>query len=442
MTVFAVDAGDFRFDFIALVERRAGVLDALARNLRGAQIALDARRQLHRRALCRHLPDRAFDRAALAVGGDENHERVLGHLLQTERDALAPGVHRQHHHGQFVALFELGDHLVAGPVPRQIRQMHQTVDAALDADENAEVGDGADAPGDDIAFLVRGSEFLPRIGRALLHAERHASAFRVDVQHHDFHLVADMADLAGVDVAVGPVHLRQMHQALDAFLDFHERAVVGDVGDLAEQAAADRLAARQVQPRVLAELLQAERDAALFTVEFQHPRLDFVADAEHFGRMLDPPPRHVGDVQQAVQAAEVDECAVFGEVLDHAFDDLPFLQGVQQFFALLGQFVLDDGAARDHDVVPPLVEFDNFEFQFAALDVRRVLDRADIHQRAGQKRAQGFDFHREAALDLAGDDAVHHGAVLKRLREFAPGAGAQRALARHAGVAETVLDRL
>jgi hypothetical protein len=39
--------------------------------------------------------------------------------------------------------------------------------------------------------------------------------------------------------------------------------------------------------------------------------------------MLDALPGHVGDVQQAVDAAEVDERTVVGEVLDDTLDDQP-----------------------------------------------------------------------------------------------------------------------
>ena len=42
--------------------------------------------------------------------------------------------------------------------------------------------------------------------------------------------------------------------------------------------------------------------------------------------MLDAFPGHVGDVQQAIDAAEVDERAVVGEILDDAFDGPAFLQ--------------------------------------------------------------------------------------------------------------------
>ena len=79
--------------------------------------------------------------------------------------------------------------------------------------------------------------------------------------------------------------------------------------------------------------------------------------------MLDALPRHVGDVQQAVDAAEVDERAVVGEVLDHALDDRAFLQLLEQLGALGAVFLLDDRATRHDDVVALLVELDDLELE-------------------------------------------------------------------------------
>ncbi len=70
-------------------------------------------------------------------------------------------------------------------------------------------------------------------------------------------------------------------------------------------------------------------------------------------------PRHVGDVQEAIDAAEVDERAVIGEVLDDALDDSTFLQTLEQLFALLGEFTLDHRATRNDDVVALAVELDD-----------------------------------------------------------------------------------
>ena len=140
--------------------------------------------------------------------------------------------------------------------------MHQAVDVALQPDEDAEVGDRLDLSGHLVAAIVVLGELLPRIGLALLETERDAASLLVDVQHHDLDFLAGVHDLGGIDVLVGPVHLRDVHQALDAVFDLDEGAVVGDVGDLAEHARAGRIAAGDVLPRIRAELLEAEATRA------------------------------------------------------------------------------------------------------------------------------------------------------------------------------------
>jgi hypothetical protein len=131
-------------------------------------------------------------------------------------------------------------------------------------------------------FLYSRAKSSHGVRHALLHAERDAAALLVDLEDHHLDLVADLHHLRGMHVLVGPVHLGDVHQALDARLDFDERAVVGEVGDLAEQARALRVAARDADPGIFPELLQAERDAVLLGVELEHLGGDFVADVEHF----------------------------------------------------------------------------------------------------------------------------------------------------------------
>jgi hypothetical protein len=169
-----------------------------------------------------------------------------------------------------------------------------------------------------------------------------------------------------MDVLVGPVHLGDVHQAFDAGFDLDERAVVGEVRDLAEHAGVLRVTAAEAHPRIFAQLLETQRDAVLFLVELEDLRLDFVTDRQDFGRVLDATPRDVGDVQQAVDAAEVDERAVVGDVLDDALDDRAFLQRLEQLLALFTLVRLDDGTTRHHDVVALAVELDDLELELLA----------------------------------------------------------------------------
>src|SRR5512139_3669266 len=385
--VLAIDVDDHGFDFVAFLEVAAHVFDAVTRNLGCAQIAFHVAVQLHGGALGFHGLDGALDDAALLVAGRVAGQRVAFELLDAERDALALEVDAQHDGFHVLALAEVAHGFFARHAPRQVGQVDQAVDAARQADEHAEVGDRLDRTADLVALLVVHREVFPRVRLALLHAQRDAALVLVDVEHHDLDFVAQLHDLGGADVLVGPVHFGDVHQALDAFLDLDERAVVGQVGDLAEHAGALRIAAGDADPRVVTQLLQAERNAVLLGVVAQDLGFEFLADVHHFGRVLDAAPGHVGDVQQAVDAAEVHERAVVGDVLDHALDDRALLQRLEQLGALLALRELDDGAARQHDVVALAVELDDLEVEGLALVRGGVLDRTHVDQRARQERA-------------------------------------------------------
>src|SRR5207237_8480810 len=103
-------------------------------------------------------------------------------------------------------------------------------------------------------------------------------------------------------------------------------------------------------PRVCSELLHAERDALRLRVEANDLDLDGLADIQRLGGMIDAAPGDVGDVQQAVDPAEIDEGAVIGDVLDDAGEDLALLEAGDQLRALLGPALLEHGAARDGGV--------------------------------------------------------------------------------------------
>ncbi len=245
----------------------------------------------------------------------------------------------------------------------------------------------------------------------------------------------------GIDVLVGPVHLGDVHQPFDAGLDLDERAVVGDVGDLAEQPRALRIAATEPDPRVLAELLHAQRYAVLFLVELQDLGRQLLADLHDFARMTHATPGEVGDVQQAVDAAQIDERAVVGDVLDRALDDRAFLEVLEQLGALFAHAGLDHRTAGDHDVVALAVELDDLELERLALEGRGVLDRPRVHQRTRQERADAVGHDREAALDFAGDGATDQLTAVERLLEVHPGRKTLGFVARQDGVAIAVLER-
>ena len=195
-------------------------------------------------------------------------------------------------------------------------------------------------------------------------------------------------------------------------------------------------------PRIVEQLLHAERDTVGLVVDLDDLDLHLLADVEHLGRVIDAPPRDVGDVQQAVDAAEVDERTVVGDVLDHAVDDLTLFEVLHQLLALLGAGLFQHGAAGDDDVAAAAIHLQDLERLRHVHQRADVADRTDVDLRARQERHGAVEIDGEAALDLAGDDAGDLLVALERLLELAPALLAARLVTRQDGFAERVLDAL
>ena len=248
-------------------------------------------------------------------------------------------------------------------------------------------------------------EGFPRIFERLLEAERDAALGRIDLEHHHVDFLGGRQDLAGMHVLLGPRHFRNVDEAFDARLQLDERAVVGDVGDRAGDLLADRELGADVVPRIALELLHAERDAVGFLVDADDLHLDRLADVEDFGRMVDAAPCHVGDVQQAVDAAEVDERTVVGDVLDDAFDNLAFFEVLHDLRTLFGAALFEHGAARHDDVAAAAIHLEDLEGLRVVHQRGDVADRADVDLAARQEGHGAVEVDGEAALDLVEDDA-------------------------------------
>ena len=287
-----------------------------------------------------------------------------------------------------------------------------------------------------------GGERDPRVLLGLLQAERDAALVGIDLEHLNFHLLAGRDDLAGMDVLLGPAHLRDVDQALDAGLKLDEGAIVGDVGDRALEPGADRIFGGDALPRIGLELLDAEADALGLGIDADDLHLHRVADIHDLARMGDASPRHVGDMQQPVDAAEIDEGAVVGDVLDHAVDDLALFETGHDLAALLGAGLFQHRAAGDDDIAAAAIHLQDLERLRHVHQRADVADRADVHLAARQERHGAVEIDGEAALDAVEDDAFDALAGLVFLLEPGPALLAPRLLARQHRLAGRVLDAL
>src|SRR5215212_9416897 len=123
--------------------------------------------------------------------------------------------------------------------------------------------------------------------------------------------------------------------------------------------------------------------------------------------MRDAAPRHIGNVEQAVDAAKIDERTVVGDVLDDAAEDLAFGERVERVLLLLGVLLFEKHLAGEHDIAALLVDLDDAHPEFLAAQRVEVPDRTDVNLRAGEERANA-DIDGQASLDPLDDAADDH----------------------------------
>ena len=158
--------------------------------------------------------------------------------------------------------------------------------------------------------------------------------------------------------------------------------------------------------------------------------------------VVDAAPGHIGDVQEAVDAAQIDERAVIGDVLDETVDDLAFGEAGDDICALFGACFFENGAAGHDDVAAPAVHLEDLEGLVLTHQRTDVADGADIDLRAGKERHGAVEVDGEAALDLVEDDACHLLTSFELLFETVPAFLAARLVAAEDGFAKSVFDAL
>ncbi len=228
-----------------------------------------------------------------------------------------------------------------------------------------------------------------------------------------------------------------MDETFDALFELDKSTVVSDREDTAADLGTNWVALGGVKPGIRRQLLEAEGDALLILIKLEHLDLNLVADIDEIAGMGEPAPAHVGDVEQAIESAEIDEGTVVREVLDGSGEDGSFLKGGEGN-RLLGVLLLfEQFLAGDDDVTALFVQLDNADFNLGTDVAVQIADGADLDLRAGEEGLDA-DVDGETALDAGDDHALDGGLGVGCLFELVPDLVTQSLLVGD-GVASAVL---
>jgi len=122
-----------------------------------------------------------------------------------------------------------------------------------------------------------------------------------------------------------------MDQAVETGREFDERAEIGQAGYFTLHALANLEILAGESPWIRRELFHAERNAASFRADLEDLDFHRVPRIHEVGRFRDTVPGHVGDMQQTVQAAQIDEGAEIGDAANGAAYYRAFASSASRF---------------------------------------------------------------------------------------------------------------
>src|SRR5262245_26421966 len=199
--------------------------------------------------------------------------------------------------------------------------MNQTIDPFFYAYENAKIRDvsnrSLDNGSDRIFFL---GEF-PGIGHDLLQTQGNSTVSRIYVEDHNFNILSNLKHFGRMGNFSGPRHLRNMNESFDPALQLNKSSIVHQTYDFALNPSTHGISFGDGVPRVRSQLLHAKRNSLLLGIELQHHNFYLLSHLHQLGRMIDPAPRHVADVQDTIDTTQIYECPITGDILHRSFQD-------------------------------------------------------------------------------------------------------------------------
>ena len=162
-----------------------------------------------------------------------------------------------------------------------------------------------------------------------------AALIGVNLQHDDGDYLEIRNDLSEIGEVFAPVHISNMREPINAGFKLDESTVFGHACYYAANLAAYGVPTARKFPWIALQLLHAEPEALHLMVNLKNLDADHVADFDNLARMLEPLVAHIGNVQQAIETAKIDEGAVSLDAFHYAIDNLTFAQVIDHIRWLL-----------------------------------------------------------------------------------------------------------
>src|SRR5260221_468999 len=262
--------------------------------------------------------------------------------------------------------------------------MDHTIETLFQFNESPITGKIANLSFDVCAGRIFFLGFVPWVGFELAQSKRDFLLFPIDPEHNRFDFLVRLKDVGRLGNSFGPGKFGDVHQTFDPGFEFNERPVRHQIDHFAFDLCANRIFRFDAVPRIGQFLFQAKADPFLFAVDVEDDYVDVLTDLENLGGVTDTAPAHIGNVEQTIDTVQIDEGAEIGDILDRALANIARGHFGEQLLTAFGPFLFDQFAAGKDDILPFLIDLNNFEIVGIANVLGKVLGGADVDLRGGQ----------------------------------------------------------
>ena len=151
-----------------------------------------------------------------------------------------------------------------------------------------------------------------------------------------------------------------------------------------------------------------EADFLVLGIDLVDLDANFLADFEHVSRMLDPIPTNLADMQQTIDAANIDERPEIADAAHHALMNLPEGQLGQHFLLRLGLLALEHRPAAENQLLRSGSTSVTTQENFCPTNSSGCSTRPRAIWLIGMKAAQMVDLAFEAPFVVPGDMGFDH----------------------------------
>ena len=193
--------------------------------------------------------------------------------------------------------------------------MEESIDSFFQLNKGTSIGDFYNLSGQACSNRIFFGNGVPRIVSYLLQSQGNTASLDVITQNHALYLITNLHHVRSLVNLLYPRELADVSQAFDSFFQLDEGTKVGELGNSTLYYVIYVVLVFKVQPRIFAEVLQRKIDALLFWVKADNLQLDFLTLLYKVLRTSYVTPAHVIDVQQSIEATQVNEGTKAGEAL-------------------------------------------------------------------------------------------------------------------------------